>query len=94
MFEVDFVAYREAHAGALVDDQLAAEVGLLLVAFHEELFGATVKFPVDMTNRLARVVEAMFGEFNRKTVEGTLVQASDKPLHDLTCQKLEAAELG
>ncbi len=59
MFEVDLVTHREAHAGALVDDQLATEVGLLLVALHEELLGASVEFPVDMTNRLARVVETM-----------------------------------
>ena len=73
MLEVDLLPNGKAHARALVDDQLAAEVGLLLVAFHEELLSATIEFPVDMADGLASVVKAMFGELNRKTVEGTLV---------------------
>ena len=57
----------------MVDDQLAAQVGLLLVAFHKEFLRAAIEFPVDMTDGLACIIEAMFGELNRKTVEGTLV---------------------
>jgi hypothetical protein len=46
-----------------------------------------------MTDGFACVVEAMFSKLNGKTVERTLVQTSDESLHDLTCQKLKAAEL-
>ena len=73
MLEVNLLPYGEAHARALVDDQLAAQVGLFLVAFHEEFFRAALEFPVDMADGFASVVEAMFGELHRKTVEGTLV---------------------
>ena len=47
-----------------------------------------------MTDGLARVIQAMFGKLHRKTMERTLVQTRDESLHDLTRQKLEAAELG
>jgi hypothetical protein len=57
----------------LVDNQLAAQVGLLLVTFDEELLRATIEFPIDMADGLARVIKTMLGELNRKTVEGTLV---------------------
>ena len=57
----------------MVDDQLAAQVGFFLVTLDKELFRAAIQFPVDMTNRLARIVEAMFGKLNRKTVERTFV---------------------
>ena len=73
MLEVNLLPHGEAHARALVDDQLAAQVGLLLVTLHEEFLGATIEFPVDMADGLACVVEAMLGKLNRKTMEGTLV---------------------
>ena len=73
MLEVNLLSHGEAHARALVNDQLAAQIGLLLVAFHEELLRAAIEFPVDMADGFTRVVEAMFGELNRKTMEGTLV---------------------
>ena len=73
MLKVDLLSHGEAHARALVDDQLAAQVGLLLVAFDEELLGAAIEFPVDMTDGLACIIKAMFGKLNRKTMEGTLV---------------------
>ena len=73
MLKVDLLPHGEAHARALVDDQLAAQVSLLLVALDKEFLRAAIEFPVDMTDGLASVVQAMFGELNRKTVEGTLV---------------------
>jgi hypothetical protein len=94
MLEVDLVTHWEAHAGAFVDDKLATQVGLLLVTFYEELLGTAIEFPVDMTNRLTRVVEPMFGEFHGKPMERTLVEARDEALHNLSRQKLKAPELG
>jgi hypothetical protein len=57
----------------LVKDQLAAQIGLLLVAFHEELLGAAIEFPVDMADGFACVVKAMLGKLHRKAMEGTLM---------------------
>ena len=73
MLEVNLLPNGKAHARALVDDQLATQVGLLLVTLHEELLRATIEFPVDMSDGLACVIQAMLGELNRKTVKGTLV---------------------
>ena len=73
MLEINLLPHGETHAGALVNNELATQVCLFLVAFHEEFLRATIQFPVDMTDGFACIVEAMFGELNRKTVEGTLV---------------------
>ena len=73
MPEVNLLPHGEAHARALVDDQLATQVGLLLVTLHEEFLRAAIEFPIDMADRLASIVEAMLGKLNRKTMEGTLV---------------------
>ena len=73
MLKVNLLPHGETHARALVDDELAAQVRLLLIAFHEELLRAAIEFPVDMADGLACVVKAMFGKLNRKTMEGTLV---------------------
>ena len=73
MLEVNLLPYGEAHARALIDDQLATQVGLLLVALHEELLRAAIQFPVDMADGLTCIIKAMFGKLNRKTMEGTLV---------------------
>ena len=93
MLEVDLLPHGEAHARALVDDQLAAQVGLLFVALDEEFLRVAIEFPVDMADGFARVIEAMFGKLNRKTVEGTLMQTRDESFHDLTRQELQTAEL-
>ena len=94
MIEVDLLPHGEAHARALVDDELTTQVGLLFVAFDKEFLRAAIKFPVDMTDGLARIVQAMFGKLHRKTMERTLVQTRDESLHNLTSQELKAAELG
>ena len=94
MFEIDLVAHWETHAGALVDDQLATKVGLFFIAFHKELFGSAIQFPVDMTNGLACVVEPVFGKLHGKPMERTLVKACDEALHNLSRQKLQAPKLG
>ena len=73
MLKINLLPHREAHAGTLVDNKLTTKVGLFLVAFHKKFLRATIQFPVDMTDGFACIVEAMFGELNRKTVEGTLV---------------------
>jgi hypothetical protein len=35
----------------------------------------------------------VFGEFNRKAVEGTLMQTYDKPFYDLPGQEFQRTEL-
>ena len=94
MLKINFVPHRKTHAGTLVDDQLTTKVGFLLVTFHKELLRAAIQFPVDMTNRLARVVQPMLRKLHRKAMERTFVKAGDEALHNLSCQKLEAPKLG
>ena len=79
----------EEHRRRVVDDQLAAEVGLLLEALHEELVGTTVELPVDIARRFAGIVQPMLGKLNRESVEGTLVQAGDETLHHLAGKEVE-----
>ena len=81
MLEVDLLPHGEAHARALVDDQLAAQVGLFLIALDEELLRAAIEFPVDMADGLARVIEAMFGKLNRCSANST-----EKPWKGLLCK--------
>ena len=47
-----------------------------------------------MTNRLARVVEAMLRKLHREAMKRTLVETCDEALHNLSRQKLKAPELG
>ena len=92
MLEINLLSHRETHAGTLVNHQLAAQVGLFLVAFHEKFLRAPVEFPVDMPNRLARVVQTMLRKLHREAMEGALVKPRDEAFHNLARQKIEAAE--
>ena len=94
MFEIDFVSDGEAHARTLVDDQLTAQISLFLVTFHKEFLRPAIQFPVDMTNRLSRVVESVFGKLHGEAMERTFVESRDEAFHNLPCQKLQASKLG
>ena len=45
-----------------------------------------------MPGRFAGIVQAVFGEFYRKAVKRTLVQAGNKALYHLVCEKLKRAD--
>lgn len=79
----------EEHGAAVVDDELAAEVGLLLEAFDEQLVGAGVELPVDVASGLAEGVLPMLGEFYGEAVKRTSVQAGDKSFDYLACKEVQ-----
>ena len=79
----------EKHRSAVVDEELAAQVGLLLELFDIETICAAVEMPVYMTDALAGVVLAIVREFGRKTMERTTVPAGDKSLDYLPCEEVE-----
>jgi hypothetical protein len=79
---------REEHGAAMVDDELAAEVGLLLELLDVKAVGAAVETPVDVAGALSGVVLAIVGEFSRKAVEGAPVATGDEAFHDLTCEEV------
>ena len=80
---------REEHGGALVDDELASEVGLFLELFNVKAVGAAVETPVDVARALAGVVLAVVGEFDGEAVKGGAVTASNKSLDHLACEEVE-----
>ena len=93
MLEINLLSHRKTHARTLVNDQLTAQVGLLFVAFNEKFFGTAIEFPVDMTDRFARIVKPVLGKFHRKTMERTFVQPRNETFDNLPRQKLQTAEL-
>ena len=93
MLEINLLAHWKTHARTLVDDQLATQVGLLLVAFHKQFFGTAIEFPVDMTDGFAGIIEPMLGKLHRKAMERTFVQSRDETFDNLSRQKLQTAEL-
>ena len=80
---------REEHRGALVDQQLAAQVGLLFKLLYKKLVGATIEVPIDVARRFARVVLPVVGEFDRETMKRTLMLARDEAFHHLASIKVE-----
>ena len=77
------------HGGALVYQQLAAQVGLLLELLDEELVGTGIEAPVDIARALTGVVLPIVGEFGRKTVERAAMATRNKTLDHLPCKKVE-----
>lgn len=93
MLIIKFLAYGEKHAGTCVNYNLATKIGFLFVTFYKKFFRAPEKFPVDITNRLAGIVKAMFSKLNGKAMERTLVKTSDKTFNNLSRMKFETAEI-
>ena len=79
----------EEHGGAVVDDYLAAEVGLFLELFDVKAVGAPKEAPVDVTGGLAGVVLAVVGELDGESVEGAFMFACDEALDYLACEEVE-----
>ena len=77
------------HGRTLVNEQLAAEVGLLLKLFDVETIGATVEMPVDVTGAFARVILTVVGELDREAMEGTAVPAGDETFNHLTSEEVQ-----
>ena len=71
------------HRSRGVEDELATEVGFLLIALHEHLVRTGVELPVEVAGGLAGVVKAVLREFHAEAVKWALVHARDEPLHRL-----------
>ena len=65
--------FGEIHGRRGVDHDLTAQVGFFLVSLGKQLVGTGVDLPVDIAGRFAGIVEAVFGEFDGKSVERALV---------------------
>lgn len=85
MVDVALPFNGQEHRTAVVYHQLAAEIGLLLETFDEELVGTGIEFPVDALGRLACRVLPMLGELYRETMKWTSMHACDESLHHLAC---------
>ena len=81
-----FARLRKIHGGGVIDDELAAQVGLLFVTFYKELVGTTEKPPVDVACRLTGIIKSVFGEFDGEAVKWALVQTGDESFHHLFFQ--------
>ena len=79
---------REEHGIAMVEEQLATEVGLFFELFDKESVGASEEAPVNMACVFACVVMSVVGELCGKAVEGAAVTASDESLNDLSCKEI------
>src|ERR1041385_3529164 len=77
----------------MIDDDVTAQVGLLLVTLHEQLVRAAEQTPVDMLGGLSFIIQTMLRKLHRKSVEGTFVQSRDKALHHLPRYEFEVGEL-
>lgn len=77
------------HGAAVVDEDLAAEVGFLFELFDIEAVGASVEAVVDVAGGFAGVVLAVVGEFDGESMEGAFVAAGDEAFHYLTGVEVE-----
>ena len=82
------------HAGAGVEDEGGAEVGLLLVAFDLVAVGAGVGPPVESFEVVAGCVLAVVGELDGEAVHGAAVQAGDAALDDALGAEAQGHDLG
>ena len=88
-----FVVGRKMHRCGIVHHQLTAKIGLLLVAFSEQLIGSAVELPVDVTRWFTGIVNAVLGKLHRESVKGAFVKARNEPLHHLSGDEFKLAEL-
>jgi len=87
------IVKRIIHRRRTVNHNLAAKVGFFLVPFYVQTVGSSEELPVDIFNRLALIVKAMFGKLNRKTMKRAFVKSGNKPFNHLTGKQFKRAEL-
>ena len=76
--------YERKIAEAVIDGNLANEIGFVLELFQIELVRTTKHFPIYMTKIIARNVLTVFGEFDRIATRRTTMRAGKKTLDDMT----------
>ncbi len=72
----------EAHRAAVIHDELAAQVRLVLELLDESAVTARQHLPVDVARIIALDVGAIFGELDREAVVRTAVHAFPEALDD------------
>ncbi|MBA7617033.1 hypothetical protein ES703_24338 [subsurface metagenome] len=71
----------KSHRPALVQQQVALQVGFFFELLDVVAVSFGVQLPVHVADFVARAVGPMFGKLHREAVIGAAVQADDKPLH-------------
>lgn len=82
------------HGGGGIDNELAAQVGLLFELFDIEAVGAPIEAVVDVTGAFAGVVLPIVGELDGEAVKRTFMSASDEAFDDLTGEEVEGTVTG
>ena len=80
------------HRSRGVEDELAAEVGLLLVPLDKHLVRPGVELPIEVLGGLSWVVQTVLGKLHTESVKRTLMHARDEPLHRLVGKEFKATE--
>jgi len=76
-----------------VEQDVRAEVRLLLVLLDVEAVGAAVDLPVEEPEVVARRVLAVLGEFDGEPVVRALVESAHESFHDRPRAHIEACDL-
>ena len=82
VFQLVGVAFAVEHRAAGVEQDVADEVGLLLVLLDGVAFGAAVALPVDVADVVAGDVLAVLDELDGEAAERALVVADAQALDD------------
>jgi hypothetical protein len=72
---------------------LTPQIGFFLILFDIEPVGTGKEFPVYGPGGFSLVVQAMFGKFHRKSMEGASVEAGYKTFHYLMGNEVKVVEL-
>ena len=93
VFELVEGAAAIGHAGGDIEEDIAPEVGLLLVLLDVKAVRSGEALPVEVSQIVARAVLAVFGELDGEAVEGAAVETGDEPLDSAASDERQVAEL-
>ena len=84
----------EAHRIRRIQQEIAPEIGALLVLLHVVPVALGVELPIHVPQLVTRHVLTMVGELDIEAVVRTLVLARHGPLHDHACHELQIRQPG
>jgi hypothetical protein len=93
VFELGHFAGAVAHRRAHVEQDSAAQVGLLVELLDVELVGLGPDLPVDAADVVAQDVLAVLGELDAEAVVGAAMQAGDEALDQEARHEVHVAQL-
>ena len=88
------IAGAIGHGGADVEQQVGFEVGFFFVLFDVEAVGFGKGLPVQVAQGVTGHVGAVFGELDRETVIGALVEACDEAFDDQAGDQVQTCKAG